>query len=157
MRLSKKIVWYGLALLTAMVIGFQYVKTQLPVTSAAKDNVKMISSDQEFKTILDNAGSKMLVVDLYADWCAPCRIIQPTISKLADKYQGKVEFYKVNIDVHPQIAAVFKTKVLPYVVFVKDQKVITSFAGVNSLDMYEKVIAACAVSTESCERAVKNL
>lgn len=157
MKLQKNIGWYSLIVIIAIILGVQYINTHPSKSLVTETNVKKILNEQDFKTILDKAGSKMLVVDLYADWCGPCRMIQPTISKLADKYQDKVDFYRVNIDENPQIAAVFKTQVIPYVVFIKDNKVITAFAGVNSSEKYEKVITTCAASKEPCGNMIENL
>jgi thioredoxin 1 len=157
MKLQKNIGWFGLVIIIAIIIGFQYISSRQSNITTEEKNVKKITNEQEFKAILDNAGSKILVVDLYADWCSPCRMIQPTISKLAEKYHGKVDFYRVNIDENPQIAAVFKTQVIPYVVFIKDNKVITAFAGVNSSEKYEKVITACAVSKEPSDKMMESL
>jgi len=157
MKLKKNIGWYGLVIIVAIILGVQYINTHPSKNDVTESIVKKIANEQEFKNILDKAGSKMLVVDLYADWCGPCRMIQPTLSKLADKYQSKVDFYRVNIDENPQIAAVFNTQVIPYVVFVKDNKVITAFAGVNSSEKYEKVITACAASKEPCSNVTERL
>jgi thioredoxin len=157
MKLPKNTGWYGLVLIIAIVIVAQFVKTNPTNASVTENDVKKIANEQEFKTILDSAGSKMVVVDLYADWCGPCRMIQPTLSKLAKKYQGKVEFYKVNIDENPQIAAALKTQVIPYIVFIKDNKVVTAFAGVSSSEKYEQIISACAESNEKCNKILESL
>ncbi|NLD93905.1 MAG: hypothetical protein GX639_14710 [Fibrobacter sp.] len=156
MKLNNKYVWIGTVLVTAIVVAGVYLGTYQEKQSN-ENPLKKIVDAQEFKSILDSAGSRIQVFDLYADWCAPCKMIEPTLSSLSEKYGSTVDFYRVNIDENPQIASLFKTQVIPYVVFVKNGKVITSFSGVTSQGSYEKVITLCEASTEPCDKLIQNL
>jgi thioredoxin len=130
--------------------------TQNSITKS--EHVKSIETDKSFAAIIDNAGERLMVFDLYADWCGPCRILHPTIEALADKYNGKADFYRINVDAHPDIAAAFGTQGIPFVVFVKKGKAISSFAGVNPYASYEKVISACAsAESEACDKSLNSL
>lgn len=62
-------------------------------------------------------GKRPAVIDFYADWCGPCRIIAPSIDSLATVYDGKVDFYKVNIDHCPDIARNFGVRSIPLLLF----------------------------------------
>lgn len=64
------------------------------------------------------AGSKPCVIDFYADWCGPCRKLAPVVEELAREYEGRVIFYKVNIDKEKEIASVFNVQGIPMLFFV---------------------------------------
>ena len=105
-------------------------------------HMKTVKSEKDFRTILGDAGPKLLVFDMYADWCGPCRMLHPMLETLAERYVGKAEFYRVNVDANPGIAAYFGTTGIPHVVFVKDGKTVASLAGLNPSEAYESVINA---------------
>lgn len=63
-------------------------------------------------------GDKPAVIDFYADWCGPCRMIAPTVEKVAQKYDGKIDVYKVNIDNEPELAQAFGISSIPTILFV---------------------------------------
>jgi len=58
------------------------------------------------------------VIDFYADWCGPCKMIAPIIKDLAEEYQGKVKFYKVNTEQEQQLAAMFGIQSIPSLLFI---------------------------------------
>lgn len=90
-------------------------------------------------------------------WCAPCRALHPTLEALAAKYAGTVEFYGVNVDDNPGIAAAFGTNGIPHVVFVKDNKAIAAIDGLNPSAAYEKVISRCASTEGPCNKVLQAL
>ena len=63
-------------------------------------------------------GSKPAIIDLYADWCGPCRRLSPVLEKLAEKYKDKIVIYKVNTDKERELAAAFGITSLPTLVFI---------------------------------------
>ena len=54
-----------------------------------------------------------VVVDFYADWCGPCRRLAPILRDIAQHYQGEVDFYRINVDKNPDIAAMFQVRSIP--------------------------------------------
>ena len=64
-----------------------------------------------------------VVVDFYADWCGPCKIISPVIHKLSEEYQGKVKFVKVDTDANQELAMQFVIMSIPTVMFFAKGKV----------------------------------
>ncbi len=63
-------------------------------------------------------GSLPCVIDFYADWCRPCKMVAPIMDELAKEYNGKVIFYKLNVDNEREVASVFGIQSIPSVLFV---------------------------------------
>lgn len=63
-------------------------------------------------------GDKPCMIDFYADWCGPCKIVAPILEELAKEYEGKVNIYKVNTEEEQELAAVFGIKSIPSLLFV---------------------------------------
>ena len=63
------------------------------------------------------AGDKPCVIDFYADWCGPCKMIAPYLEEIAGKYNGKVYVYKVNVDNQQELAQFFGIQSIPAVLF----------------------------------------
>lgn len=67
-------------------------------------------------------GKKPAIVDFYADWCGPCRMLSPTLESLAQKYKDKIIIYKVNTDKERELAAAFGITSLPTLLFIPMDK-----------------------------------
>ena len=90
----------------------------------ASDNI-MIISDDEFQEKVIQAKQPVLV-DFWAEWCAPCRSISPILDELADQYKGKVLIAKINVDDNPKVPADFGVRGIPtLILFNKGEKVET--------------------------------
>jgi len=59
------------------------------------------------------AGDKPCIVDFYADWCGPCKMLSPILEKVAKQYDGKINVYKINIDEQPEVAQMFGISSIP--------------------------------------------
>ena len=85
-------------------------------------------------------GDKPAIIDFYADWCGPCRMIAPTIEELAKKYNGKLYIYKVNVDNSPELAEKFKISAIPTIMFIPVKGEPITERGVISMEGFEKYI-----------------
>jgi len=75
-------------------------------------------------------GSELpVVVDFWAEWCPPCKFLAPIFEKVAERFAGKVEFVKVNVDVAPDIAARFSIHAIPTLVLLKGGKEVARQEG----------------------------
>lgn len=87
-----------------------------------------------------------VIVDFWAVWCGPCRMIAPTIEQLADEYAGKVVIGKVNVDDNQELAAQFRINSIPQVYVFKNGEVVERLAGAQPKSAYvaavEKVLKA---------------
>jgi thioredoxin 1 len=64
------------------------------------------------------AGERPAIIDFYADWCAPCRMVAPILEELATEYKGKLDIYKVDTEAEQELAAVFGIRSIPSLLFV---------------------------------------
>jgi thioredoxin 1 len=112
-----------------------------------KDSIQPITSVEQFNSIIENGGDRLLVFNLYADWCMPCHVLAPTLSELATENRSKITIFKVDTDQFPQITAAFGVTGIPFVVFVKNKKAIYALIGVQPKDSYTKIIEAYTDST----------
>lgn len=85
-------------------------------------------------------GDKPAVIDLYADWCGPCRRVAPILQELAKRYAGKVNFYKVNVDQEKELAAYFRVSSIPLVLFIPLDGEPQSILGLSPQSKYVQFI-----------------
>lgn len=85
-------------------------------------------------------GDKPAVIDFYADWCGPCRMIAPTVEKVAQKYGDKIDVYKVNIDDAPELAQAFGISSIPTIMFVPMKGEPSKGVGVLTMAGFERNI-----------------
>jgi|SRR3990170_3169432 len=97
------------------------------------------TSDANFEN--DVLKSELPVfVDFYADWCGPCRIIEPIMEQLSQEYHGKVRFVKVDVDSTPQTAANYSVMSIPTLIVFRGGKEVKRIVGAASRDHYVREI-----------------
>jgi thioredoxin 1 len=86
-------------------------------------------TDQNFQTDVLQSD-KPVLVDFWAPWCGPCKMIAPTIEKVADEFQGRAQVGKVNTDECPETASKFGISAIPTVLLLKNGEIVEKFVGV---------------------------
>lgn len=81
-----------------------------------------------------------VLVDFWATWCGPCRMVGPVIEELAQEYDGKAKICKVNVDENGPISATYGIVSIPTVLLFKDGKVVDKLVGAHSFDDYADMI-----------------
>jgi thioredoxin 1 len=85
-------------------------------------------TDADFESVVEqNAG--LTVVDFWATWCAPCRMIAPVLEQLAEEYAGKATVAKLDVDTNVRTASRFQVRSIPTLLFFKDGKVVDQVIG----------------------------
>ena len=108
--------------------------------------VHSINQDQ-FKELIADWGARdwqlvsprPVVVDFYADWCMPCRRLAPILREIAQHYNGEVDFYRINVDDNPEIAAVFQIRSIPLLLICPLDGEPKSVVGLYSKEEYIRV------------------
>ena len=81
-----------------------------------------------------------VLVDFFATWCGPCKMLAPVIAELAEKYEGKVKVGKVNVDEENELAMKYQISSIPTLVLFKDGKIINIKVGLSSKSEIENMI-----------------
>ncbi len=87
-------------------------------------------------------SDKAVVVDFWAEWCGPCRLIAPIISELGKMYEDKAVVGKVNVDFNHDVAAKYSIRSIPTVLFIKNGQVVDKQVGVCSRNVLEDKLKA---------------
>jgi len=90
-------------------------------------------NQNELKDVV-KGSTKTVLVDFYADWCMPCKMMAPVLEKLAIQYASEVEVFKLNTDENEQASRAFEIFSIPTLIFFKEGKMATRLVGFNSAD-----------------------
>jgi thioredoxin 1 len=128
-----------------------------PKDTSEKDRFPLIANASELDVASKKAGTKMLVLDLSADWCMPCKMLEPTLHELSTEFKGKAVFYRVDVDKSSELASSFGVRGIPYVLFFKKGKVVYTLTGLNPKENYAKVLGVCndTLTADQCADQIK--
>jgi thioredoxin 1 len=96
--------------------------------------------EQNFRAEVD--GGLPVLVDFWAAWCAPCRMIAPALEAIAEKYEGKVRIAKVDVDAQPALAEQFQVVSLPTLLLIRRAEVIGQIIGAVPKSRIEALLDA---------------
>lgn len=86
--------------------------------------------------------SKPLVVDFWAEWCGPCRMVAPIVEELAAEYEGRVNIGKCNVDNNDDLVAMFRVRNIPTLLFLKGGEIVDKHIGaISKNDLKAKIEA----------------
>ena len=96
-------------------------------------------TDQSFEQDVLQAEVPVLV-DFWAEWCGPCKMLAPTVEKVANEYEGKAKFVKLNIDDNNQVAQQYGIKGIPTLILFKDGSEADRTVGLTTKDNISRMI-----------------
>ena len=102
------------------------------------DKIKIINSTQEFDDLIKQ--NRYVLVDFWATWCAPCRMVAPVIEKIADEYSEKVVVAKVDVDEQQELAIRYGIQTIPTIIFFKEGKLASKEIGVKPMASFANMI-----------------
>ena len=94
---------------------------------------EVIINKSNFENEVINAD-KPVLLDFYADWCGPCKMLSPVLSEIADEYADVIRVAKVNVDDEPELAMKFKVSSIPMLVLFKNGKIVSTSVGYRPKD-----------------------
>ena len=104
--------------------------TKLPAADAASNGKPQVVTDSTFATEVVNASAALpVLVDCWAEWCGPCRMIAPVLDQLAAESGGRYKIAKLNVDENPQTSAQFQIRSIPTMLIFKHGKMVDQIVG----------------------------
>ena len=101
-----------------------------------KQKVFNFEENQEWKF----EGDKPAIIDFYADWCQPCKIVEPVLEELSEEYQGKIDVFRVDTEDQQELAAMFGIRSIPSILFIPQEEQPQMAQGALPKDTLEKAI-----------------
>jgi thioredoxin 1 len=97
------------------------------------------------------SSTKPVLVDFWAEWCAPCRLLAPTFERLAATYGDEISFAKVNVDELPEVAEQYSIRSIPTLLLLREGKVLEKLVGARPYDDLARVLDRYAAAPEKCQ------
>lgn len=124
----------ALSILGFLVLIFLYgfLKMKMTGTTSSSENIVHLT-DKNFATVVKTGT---IIVDFWAEWCGPCRMLIPTMNQLADENKGQFKVGKLNVDEARTIASQYGIRSIPTVIVFKNGKESKRFVGVKPKNVY---------------------
>jgi thioredoxin len=85
-------------------------------------------------------GERPALIDFYAEWCSPCRMLAPILEELSDEYAGKMDIYKINVDEERELASTFAIRSIPTLIFVDKSGILKRTQGAMGKQQLKETI-----------------
>ena len=136
--------------LSASILSAESANTVNSVTAKPAPST---DSSQQIADMIVNSKIPVLV-DFWAAWCGPCKMLNPIIKQLEKDYDKKVLFLKVNVDIHRSIAAYFNITSIPAVFIIKDKTVVKMLPGLQPREVYVNALNEILASKPILEKPI---
>ena len=97
------------------------------------------------------SSTKPVLVDFWAEWCAPCRMLAPTFERLAANYSDQVSFAKVNVDEVPEMAIQYGIRSIPTLLLLRDGEVVEEVVGARAYQDLARILDQHLTATEKLQ------
>jgi thioredoxin len=132
----------GLAIATLTIAKAQPASDHFPTAPIHLTKTEFLikiadyESTQEWKYL----GDKPAIIDFYADWCGPCKLVAPILDELATEYAGQLYVYKIDTDAERELAALFNIQSIPYLLFIPMGERPQALQGAAPRDYLKEII-----------------
>ena len=109
--------------------------------------LRVLRSRTELSRVISEAGDRLLLIDFYADWCLPCKQLEPILEEIARKAKDYVDVYRIDLDANQSLAQGFEVRGIPYVAFVKNQAIVYRLEGLHPKNTYWEVVRQFSPAT----------
>lgn len=99
-----------------------------------------INSIEEYNKLLNDFPNKIIVIDFWAIWCAPCITFAPIFERLNQQFANNFIFVKVNVDQAPSIAQKYRVTGIPTTLFIKNNKIVNKIVGATNFQYMERIL-----------------
>ena len=114
--------------------------TKKTINLTRADFLNKVANFEKTPDKWDYLGDKPAIIDFYADWCGPCKMIAPILEELAEEYDGQIYIYKVDTEVEQQLAAEFGIRSIPSLLFVPMEGAPQMAQGALPKDAFKQAI-----------------
>ncbi|MCG2647350.1 thioredoxin [Alloprevotella tannerae] len=116
----------------------------LTIADFKKQIMDFEANPQEWKYL----GDKPAIIDFYATWCGPCKATAPVLEKIAEKYDGRINVFKVDVDKEQELAALFGVRSIPSLLFIPMSEKPQMATGAMMQNDFERAIANILLKEE---------
>jgi thioredoxin 1 len=100
----------------------------------------VIHGREQLSRVISEAGDRLLLIDFFADWCLPCKQLEPILEEIARKAKDRVDVYRIDLDGNQPLAQGFEVRGIPFVAFVKNQVIVYRLEGLHPKETYWEAV-----------------
>ena len=106
----------------------------------AANNIPSVDDKSFQADVIDASNAQPVMVDFWADWCAPCRAVAPVVERLAEELEGRLTVGKVNVDDEPELARTYGIRSIPALLVFRDGEVVEQIVGAVPFERLSKQV-----------------